>query len=70
LVPLRRRGWRTGGEAVGHLWAGDIFRGFPGKDTYEAVDGIGYLCQALVELEADREQLAGVRKRDAFAWNL
>ncbi|MFO8079743.1 MAG: hypothetical protein R6V07_05490, partial [Armatimonadota bacterium] len=57
-------------EAGGHLWAGEVFRGFPGKDTYEAVDGIGYLCQALIELEAEDEQLAAIRERDAFAWNL
>jgi len=31
---------------------------------------MGHFCEAVVELEAQHEQLAGVRNRDVFAWNL
>ena len=37
-------------EAVAHLWTGDCFRGFAGRTHYSAVEGAGYLVQALVEL--------------------
>ena len=57
-------------EAIEHLWAGRIFRGFPGKDYYEAVDGVGYLVQALTELEADPAQLNQQRQKNPFLWNI
>lgn len=57
-------------EAVGHLWAGRIFRGFPGKDYYEAIDGVGYLVQALAELNSSREDVERLREEDILMWNI
>ncbi|MBZ0303019.1 MAG: hypothetical protein K8J31_24955 [Anaerolineae bacterium] len=37
--------------AVGELFTGRMFRGHTGEDRYEAVDGVGYLLLALLELE-------------------
>jgi len=40
-------------EAVGVLFAQGMFRGHPGEDRYDAVDGVGFLSLALLELESD-----------------
>lgn len=56
-------------EALGHLWTGHLFRGFAGRRHYTAVEGAGYLVQALFELDADPGALNAVRARDVFLWN-
>ena len=56
-------------EAVHHLWTGRLFRGFAGRTHYTAIEGAGYLVQALLELEADPSRLADLRRRDVFLWN-
>ncbi len=56
-------------EAVQHLWAGRMFRGFHGRSYYSAIEGQGQLIQGLVELEADPKQLRGLRQKDPFFWN-
>jgi hypothetical protein len=37
-------------QAIDTLWAGQMFRGHPGENRYDAVDGVGYLLLALLEL--------------------
>ncbi len=41
--------------AVETLFAGRMFRGHTGEDRYDAVDGVGCLLLALLELETDHE---------------
>jgi hypothetical protein len=41
---------RVADEAVGVLFEHDMFRGHPGEDRYDAVDGVGFLLLALLEL--------------------
>jgi len=57
-------------EAVGHLWTGTMFRGFKGRSHYTAIEGAGYLVQALLEIEADPDRLNGLRQSNLFLWNL
>ena len=38
-------------DAINTLFAGGMFRGHTGEDHYQAVDGVGYLLLALLELE-------------------
>ncbi len=57
---LNRPQWRdlaTGlaDEAVERLWTGRMFRGHPGEDRYDAVDGVGVLMLALIRLETGEE---------------
>ena len=37
-------------EALDTLWAHGLFRGHPGEDRYDAVDGVGFLALALIQL--------------------
>ena len=48
---LRAQAQALAEEAIGHLYAGCMFRGHPGEDRYDAVDGVGYLLLALLRLE-------------------
>ena len=57
-------------EAVKHLWTGKLFRGFAGRTHYTAIEGAGYLVQALFELDAEPAALQDARARDVFLWNL
>ena len=61
---------RVADEAIYHLWTGEMFRGFAGRSHYTAIEGAGYLVQALVELDSDPDQLAKLRAEDPFFWNL
>lgn len=38
-------------EATNRLFENGMFAGFPGSHMYESVDGVGYLCLALISLE-------------------
>ncbi len=40
-------------EAISVLFTQGMFRGHPGEDRYDAVDGVGFLMLALLELESD-----------------
>lgn len=42
-------------EAVDALFNNDMFRGHPGEQRYDAVDGVGYLLLALLALSANEE---------------
>lgn len=42
---------RLAEEATEQLFAFGMFRGHPGEDRYDAVDGVGYLALALLYLE-------------------
>lgn len=42
-------------DAVRTLWAGELFRGHPGEDRYDAVDGVGWLALALFRLETGQD---------------
>lgn len=44
-------------EAVDKLWTGRLFKGHPAKPYYEAVDGVGLLLWALLELDSPDERL-------------
>ena len=46
-------------EAVGALFENGLFKGHPAKPYYEAVDGVGLLLWALLELDAPDEALGG-----------
>jgi len=70
LEAYRATAQKIAREATDRLWSGRIFRGFPEKDFYEAVDGVGYLVQALIELAADPQHLADVRTGNLFFWNI
>ena len=56
-------------EAIAHLWAGRMFRGFADRTYYAAIEGQGQLIQGLVELEAPPEKLAAARDKNPFFWN-
>jgi hypothetical protein len=60
---------RVADEAVRHLWAGRMFRGFRDRTYYAAIEGQGQLIQGLVELEADPKRLAELRDKHPFLWN-
>ena len=57
-------------EAIAHLWTGKLFRGFADRTHYIAVEGAGYLVQALIELDADPARLHAIRAKNIFMWNL
>ena len=38
-------------EAVERLYENGVFQGYPGGHLYESVDGVGFLCLALLSLE-------------------
>jgi len=38
-------------RAIEKLFRNGLFLGHPGKDYYEAVDGVGYLLNALLNLD-------------------
>ena len=42
-------------ESVASLYESGMFQGYPGGHVYESVDGVGYLCLALMSLETGRE---------------
>lgn len=42
-------------EALDRLFAHGMFRGHPGEDRYDAVDGVGYLELGLIRLQTGRE---------------
>jgi hypothetical protein len=42
-------------EAVTHLYADGMFQGYPGIGLYESVDGVGFLCLALLCLDTGGE---------------
>jgi len=42
-------------EAIEFLFAQDMFRGHPGEDRYDALDGVGFLLLALIRLHTDEE---------------
>ncbi len=65
----RKTAQRIADEAVGHLWAGRMFRGFKDRTHYTALEGAGQLMQGLVELEADPKKLTALRDKDLFLWN-
>lgn len=79
---LRMTGERTGDatyadtarsladEAVEKLWTGEIFRGFPGRDQYHSADGVGYLLQALVELDTDGDTIKDLIDESPFWLNI
>lgn len=66
----RRTAEQIADEAVRHLWTGKVFRGFVGRTHYTAAEGIGYLVQALIELDADPAKLKKLREQSPFWWNL
>jgi len=65
----RRTAEQIADEAVRHLWAGKMFRGFPGRRYYSAIDGQGQLIHGLIELEAKPEQLEKLHDENVFLWN-
>ncbi|MFS0727540.1 hypothetical protein [Paenibacillus sp. 1P07SE] len=46
---------RVAAEAVEKLYAHGMFRGHPGEDRYDAVDGVGYLALSLMYLDTGEE---------------
>ena len=42
---------RVAADAVEQLYVGPMFRGHMREDRYDAVDGVGYLLNALLRLE-------------------
>ena len=46
-------------EAIARLYHEGLFRGHPAKPYYEAMDGVGYLLYALLELSLEPKQLKG-----------
>jgi hypothetical protein len=48
-------------EAVVKLWYNGLFRGHPAKPYYEAMDGVGYLLNALLQLDQVLAGRQGVR---------
>jgi len=46
---------RVAEEAVGLLFTDGMFRGHPGEDRYDAVDGVGFLLLALLYLQTGQE---------------
>ena len=57
-------------DAIDKLWTGKLFRGYPGKDWYESVDGPGYLVQGLHELGLALDGQRLLDDIDVFGWNL
>ena len=55
----------TADDAIARLFHNGLFRGHPAKPYYEAVDGVGYLLYALLELDQviKHPQLAVARKK-------
>jgi hypothetical protein len=47
-------------EAIEKLWHEGLFRGHPAKPYYEAMDGVGYLLYALLQLDQVVKDPAGV----------
>ncbi len=47
---------RTADEAIARLYHQGLFRGHPAKPYYEAVDGVGYLLYALLEMDLTLRQ--------------
>ena len=45
-------------EAVSKLWYDGLFRGHQAKQYYEAIDGVGFLLEALVDLDAQSANFA------------
>jgi hypothetical protein len=43
---------RLAEEAMRFLFVHGMFRGHPGEDRYDAVDGVGFLALALIELSS------------------
>ena len=56
-------------EAIAHLWNGKLFKGFSDRTHYSAIEGAGYLVQALTELDADPEALNSLREKNVFLYN-
>jgi hypothetical protein len=46
---------RLAGEATERLYENGMFQGYPGGHLYESVDGVGFLCLALLALEESAE---------------
>ncbi|MCP4455511.1 MAG: hypothetical protein GY809_28975 [Planctomycetes bacterium] len=46
-------------EAVKKLFVNGIFRGHPAKPYYESMDGVGYLLNALLDLDQMLENPKG-----------
>ena len=42
-------------EATKRLFDNGMFSGFAGSHMYESVDGVGYLCLALISLETNED---------------
>ena len=47
---------QTADEAIARLYHQGLFRGHPAKPYYEAVDGVGYLLYALLEMDLTLRQ--------------
>ncbi len=45
-------------QAISSLWYDGLFRGHPNKPYYEAVDGVGILIEALIDLDRRADQIA------------
>jgi Periplasmic pectate lyase len=43
-------------EAIAQLYENGMFQGFPDSHLYESVDGVGFLCLALISLEYNQMQ--------------
>jgi hypothetical protein len=61
---------RVAEEAIAQLWTGTLLKGFSDRTHYSAIEGAGYLVQALLELDADPHALANLRRINVFLWNL
>ena len=46
---------RLADEAMDRLYENGMLQGYPGSHLYESVDGVGFLCLALLSLETPRE---------------
>jgi len=58
---------QTADEAIAHLYHRGLFRGHPAKPYYEAVDGVGSLLYALLQLElALRQPQASLSHKALF----
>ena len=53
--PYRELALRVAEEALEVLWAGEMFRGHPGEERCDAVDGVGWLALALMRLSTGEE---------------
>ncbi|MEN8228790.1 MAG: discoidin domain-containing protein [Bacteroidota bacterium] len=68
-VGYRETAERVADEALDHLWSGKLILGFAGRMHYSAVEGQGYLVQALLELDATPEKMNRLRDKNLFLWN-